>query len=192
MNLQNFGKKPLFPVPTIGRNLASNAVASLARHAASFRGLFFGVDQKFGPAISPERASHWLKGFLFFFTVALGAYWFLKILQVPFPSSVSARGVVFYGASKQKSVGALFGEKGFDTSRLTLRGLVITGSSGGKTEGIALIEVDGKPAAAMSLGDMVPPGIRLEKITPDGVVVSYQGKEINLQQSFDKASGKIP
>ncbi len=123
---------------------------------------------------------------------AIGAYWVMKIIQVPFPAPLSAKGVVFYGAGNEQSVRALFGEKSFDASRLALRGLVITGTEGGAAQGIALIEVDGKPAEAMSPGDMVPPGIRLEKISPDGVVVSYQGKEISLQQSFDNASGKTP
>lgn len=108
-------------------------------------------------------------------------YWIMRIAQIPFPSAVSSKGLVFYEAASSQSVRALFGEKSFDPSRLVLRGVVITGNDAGANQGIALIEVDGKPAEAIAIGEMVPPGVRLEKIQPDGVTVSYQGREINLQ-----------
>lgn len=109
-------------------------------------------------------------------------YWLMRMAQVLFPVNVSPKGVVFYEAASGQTVRVLFGEKGFDPSRLVLRGVVITGSEAGVNQGMALIEVDGKPAEAISLGEMVPPGIRLEKIQPDGAIVSYQGRDISLQQ----------
>ena len=114
--------------------------------------------------------------------VGFGTYWVMRIVQVPFPSAISGKGVLFYRSGSDQAVRSLFGEKSFDASRLALRGVVITGNDGGANQGMALIEVDGKPAEAISIGEMVPPGIRLEKIQPDGVTVSYQGREINLQQ----------
>lgn len=112
---------------------------------------------------------------------ASATYWVMRIAQVPFPAAVSSKGVLFYEAASAQTVRTLFGEKSFDPSRLVLRGVVITGNEGGANQGIALIEVDGKPAEAIAIGEMVPPGIRLEKIQPDGVSVSYQGRELNLQ-----------
>lgn len=114
----------------------------------------------------------------------------MRIAQVSFPATMSGKGVLFYKSGSDQAVRSLFGEKSFDSSRLVLRGIVITGSAGGANQGMALIEVDGKTADAVSVGEMVPPGVRLEKISPEGVVVTYQGKEISLQQSFDSAAGK--
>lgn len=106
----------------------------------------------------------------------------MKLVQVPFAKAVSTRGVVFYHATSVLMPRALFGEKGFDASRMVLRGVVITGRENGVQQGMALIEIDGKPADAVSIGEMVPPGIRLEKIEPGSAVVSYQGREFILQQ----------
>ena len=114
--------------------------------------------------------------------VGFGTYWVMRVVQVSFPATISGKGVLFYRSGSDQAVRSLFGEKSFDASRLALRGVVITGNDGGANQGMALIEVDGKPAEAISIGEMVPPGIRLEKIQPDGVTVSYQGREINLQQ----------
>lgn len=139
-----------------------------------------------------EHLSRWVSALLLMLICGIAVFWLLRIIQIPFPLVAPAKGVVFYEAGSSQSARALFGEKTFDASRLVLRGLVITGSESGAQQGIALIEVDGKPAEAISVGEIVPPGIRLEKIQPDGVVVTYQGKEISLQQSFDKASGKTP
>lgn len=127
---------------------------------------------------------------LVFLSVGWACLWIMKLIQIPFPPAVSGKGVVLYESGSDEAVRTLFGEKIFDASRLVLRGIVITGSDAGTNQGIALIEVDGKPAEAISIGEMAPPGIRLEKIEPDGVIVTYQGKEIHLQQSFDNASGK--
>ena len=143
-----------------------------------------------GARVSSESLARKISVVLVISMTAIAAYWVMKIAQIPFPAPVSAKGVVFYSAASDSAARTLFGEKSFDTSRLALRGLVITGSEGGASQGIALLEIDGKPAEAMSIGDMVPPGIRLEKISPEGVVVTYQGKEITLQQSFDSAAGK--
>lgn len=122
--------------------------------------------------------------------VAVASYWALRIVQIPFPPSVTGKGVVFYEAGSGQALRSLFGEKTFDASRVVLRGIVITGTSASGNEGMALIEIDGKTAEAISVGEMLPPGIRLEKINPEGAVVNYQGKEISLQQTFDSSSGK--
>ena len=140
--------------------------------------------------INAEQVSAWMSVALVIFVLGIGAYWVMRIAQIAFPATVSAKGVLFYESGSDQAVRSLFGEKSFDASRLVLRGVVITGTEGGANQGMALIEVDGKPAEAVSVGEMVPPGIRLEKISPDGVVVNYQGKEISLQQAFDSASGK--
>lgn len=140
--------------------------------------------------VRPERISAALNVMLVLLMVGLGAYWVMRITQVPFPSTLAGKGVLFYQSGSDQAVRSLFGEKSFDTSRLSLRGIVITGQEGGRNQGMALIEVDGKTAEAVSVGEMLPPGIRLEKISPDAVVVTYQGKEISLQQTFDNASGK--
>ena len=140
--------------------------------------------------IRPERISAWVSVALVMLMVGTGAYWVMRIAQVSFPAALSGKGVVFYNSGADLAVRGLFGEKSFDTSRLVLRGIVITGAEGSTNQGMALIEIDGKTAEAVSVGEMVPPGVRLEKISPEGVVVSYQGKEINLQQSFDNSSGK--
>lgn len=132
--------------------------------------------------IRAEHISAWATLFLMLVIVGCATYWAMRIAQVSFPVNVSSKGVVLYEAASGQTVRALFGEKIFDPSRLVLRGVVITGAEGGANQGIALIEVDGKPAEAIAIGEMVPPGIRLEKIQPDGVTVIYQGRDINLQQ----------
>ena len=129
-----------------------------------------------------ERISAWVCGALLWLIAGCATWWSMCMAQVPFPSAVSNKGVVFYEAASGQTVRVLFGEKTFDASRLVLRGVVITGNEGGANQGMALIEVDGKPAEAIAIGEMVPPGIRLEKIQPDGVTVTYQGRELNLQQ----------
>jgi general secretion pathway protein C len=196
LNLRKFGLKPTLPFRQMPGDFVSHAKASLGRLVAQIRTRQFPAiswpARTTGLNVKPEALSRWLMVLLVLLASGIGVYWLMKIIQVPFPAPLSAKGVVFYGAGNEQSVRALFGEKSFDTSRLALRGLVITGTEGAVTQGIALIEVDGKPAEAMSPGDMVPPGIRLEKISPDGVVLNYQGKEISLQQSFDNASGKTP
>ena len=125
-----------------------------------------------------------------FLGVAWACFWIMRTIQLPFPPAVSGKGVVLYESGSEDAVKRLFGERTFDPSRLVLRGVVITGYEAGSNQGMALIEVDAKPAEAISIGEMVPPGIRLEKIEADGVVVTYQGKEIHLQQSLDNVSGK--
>jgi hypothetical protein len=196
LNFRKFGLRPTFLSRHLIGDMMSNAKASLGRFVTQFRARDFSEFSRSAPRakliVKPEALSRWLIVFLVLLATAIGAYWLMKIIQVPFPAPISGKGVVFYGAGNERSAGALFGEKNLDASRLILRGLVITGTEGGAVQGIALIEVDGKPAEAMSPGDMVPPGIRLEKISPDGVLLSYQGKEIGLQQSFDNASGKTP
>lgn len=162
------------------------AMASLGRHLARLRtGDFqwtrvWTRTQKWD--VRAERVSAWVCLAMMLLIAGCATYWVMRIAQVPFPSAVSTKGVVFYEAASGQTVRALFGEKSFDPSRLALRGVVITGNEGGANQGMALIEVDGKPAEAISIGEMVPPGIRLEKIQPDGVTVSYQGRELNLQQ----------
>lgn len=129
-----------------------------------------------------ERVSAWVSLCLILVIAGYATYWIMRIAQVSFPVNVSSKGVVLYEAASGQTVRTLFGEKSFDPSRLVLRGVVITGAEGDANQGIALIEVDGKPAEAIAIGEMVPPGIRLERIQPDGVTVSYQGRDINLQQ----------
>jgi hypothetical protein len=109
--------------------------------------------------------------------------WGMRFARVVFPPQVSAKGVVFYEAASNLRVRTLFGEKDFDPSRLILRGVVLTGEINGVNQGMALIELDGKPAETLELGDMMSPGIRLEKIAPEGVVVRYLGRSYELQQS---------
>ena len=161
------------------------AKASLCHHLALLRtGNFHWARWTQTPKwdVRAERVSAWVCLVMMLLIAGCATYWVMRIAQVPFPSVVSTKGVVFYEAASGQTVRALFGEKSFDPSRLVLRGVVITGNEGGANQGMALIEVDGKPAEAISIGEMVPPGIRLEKIQPDGVTVSYQGRELNLQQ----------
>ena len=128
--------------------------------------------QSAGLTIRPERIAAWLSFGLVVFCTALAAYWSLRVARV-----------VFYEAASNLRVRTLFGEKEFDPSRLVLRGVVITGTLNDVNQGMALIEVDGKPAETLELGDMMSPGIRLEKIGTDGVVVRYQGRAYELKSS---------
>lgn len=139
--------------------------------------------QKSGITIRPERIAAWLSFGLVVVCTALAGYWSLRVARVVFPPQVSAKGVVFYEAASNLRVRTLFGEKEFDPSRLILRGVVITGTLNDVNQGMALIEVDGKPAETLELGDMMSPGIRLEKIATDGVVVRYQGRAYELKSN---------
>ena len=139
--------------------------------------------QASGVAIRPERVSAWVSFALVVLAAILAIYWSMRLARVVFPPQVSAKGVVFYEAASNLRVRTLFGEKDFDPSRLTLRGVVLTGEVNGVNQGMALIEVDGKPAETLELGDMMAPGIRLEKIAPEGAVIRYQGRSYELQQS---------
>ena len=141
------------------------------------------ASQKTGMTLRPERIAAWLCFALIALCSALLAYWGLRAARVVFPPQVSAKGVVFYEAASNLRVRTLFGEKEFDPSRLILRGVVITGTLNDVNQGMALIEVDGKPAETLELGDMMSPGIRLEKIGTDGVVVRYQGRAYELKSS---------
>ena len=136
-----------------------------------------------GLAIRPELISAWASFALVVLAAILAAYWTMRFARVVLPPQVSAKGVVFYEAASNLRVRSLFGEKDFDPSRLTLRGVVLTGEVNGVNQGMALIEVDGKPAETLELGDMMAPGIRLEKISPEGAVIRYQGRSYELQQS---------
>ena len=160
--------------------------SSLGRHLARLRaGDFRWANIWAGTPkwdVHAERISAWVSLVIMLLIAGSATYWVMRIAQVSFPGAVSPKGVVFYEAASNQTVRSLFGEKSFDPSRLVLRGVVITGNEGGTSQGMALIEVDGKPAEAIAIGEMVPPGIRLEKIQPDGVTVSYQGRELNLQQ----------
>ena len=100
--------------------------------------------------IRAEQVSSWFCWGLALAIAGCAAYWLMRMVQVPFPSAVSAKGVVFYEAATGQTVRTLFGEKSFDPSRLVLRGVVITGTDGGVNQGMALIEVDGNPAEAVS------------------------------------------
>lgn len=141
------------------------------------------VAQPSGVVVRPERVSAWVSFALVALAAVLVAYWTMRFARVVFPAQVSAKGVVFYEAASNLRVRTLFGEKDFDPSRLTLRGVVLTGEVNGVNQGMALIEVDGKPAETLELGDMMAPGIRLEKITSEGAVIRYQGRSYELQQS---------
>ena len=119
---------------------------------------------------------------LMMFVLGIAVFWIMQIIQTPFPSAVSGKGITFYNSQSDISARALFGEKSFDPSRLALKGIVITEQSAEGAQGLALIEVDGKEAEAISIGEMMPPGVRLIKITPTSAIVSYQGREFTLQQ----------
>lgn len=194
LNLRKFGLKPTLLSRHVSGEFLSNAKAWLGSAVAKVRAGGYSKDKWqahfSGMKLSSESLARKISVVLVMSMTAIAAYWVMKIAQIPFPAPVSAKGVVFYSAASDSASRALFGEKSFDASRVVLRGIVITGSEGGANQGMALIEVDGKTAEAMSVGEMVPPGIRLEKIQPDGAVVTYQGKEISLQQSFDSAAGK--
>ena len=139
--------------------------------------------QASGLVVRPERISAWVSFALLVLAATLAIYWSMRFARVVFPPQVSAKGVVFYEAASNLRVRTLFGEKDFDPSRLILRGVVLTGEVNGVNQGMALIEVDGKPAETLELGDMMAPGIRLEKIAPEGAVIRYQGRSYELQQS---------
>ena len=186
LNFRKFSLRSAFVCRANSGNRFSDAKASLGRCWEKWRAgnlkLAAWSAQSNSLKIRPERISAWASIALMLLMVGFGTYWVMRIVQVPFPSAISGKGVLFYRSGSDQAVRSLFGEKSFDASRLALRGVVITGNDGGANQGMALIEVDGKPAEAISIGEMVPPGIRLEKIQPDGVTVSYQGREINLQQ----------
>lgn len=185
MNFSKFSFRAISFSRAFASDRFSEVRASFSRHLAKWRAgnlswrKFTTNPTKF--YIRAEQISAWLCWMLILVIAGCATYWIMRIAQIPFPSAVSSKGLVFYEAASSQSVRALFGEKSFDPSRLVLRGVVITGNDAGANQGIALIEVDGKPAEAIAIGEMVPPGVRLEKIQPDGVKVSYQGREINLQ-----------
>lgn len=194
MNFRKFGLRPtFFSRPTTGDRLR-DAKASLVRYWAGVRADGFAWGKwslgKNRVQVRPERVSETLSALLVLLMVSIATYWVLRIVQMPSPPAITGKGIVFYEAGSEQALRSLFGEKTFDTSRVVLRGIVITGTNAMGNQGMALIEVDGKTAEAVSVGEMVPPGIRLEKIDPESVVVNYQGKEISLQQSFDSGSGK--
>ena len=142
-----------------------------------------------GITIRPERVSAWASFLLMLLIVFLATTWLLRIARVVYPAQVSGKGVVFYEAASSQRVAALFGEKDFDPSRLVLRGVVIMGSLNDVNLGVALIEADGKPAETLEVGDMMSPGIRLEKISSDSAVVRYRGRSYELQQSMAGEAG---
>ncbi len=133
--------------------------------------------------IRPERVSAWICFVLILLIAFCATYWVMRLARTVFPPQVSSKGVVFYEAASSQRVRTLFGEKDFDPSRLILRGVMITGAEAGVNQGVALIEADGKPAETLAIGEMMSPGIRLEKISPESVVVRYQGRAYELQQS---------
>ncbi len=194
LNFRKFSLRSASHSRSISSDRFSDAKASLVRCWGRLRSgdLSLGrwASQTVKLKIRPEQISAWVSVALVLLMVGVAAYWLMRIVQVTFPSALSGKGVLFYQSGSDQAVRSLFGEKSFDTSRVVLRGIVITGSEAGANQGMALIEVDGKTAEAVSVGEMVPPGIRLEKISPDGAVVTYQGKEISLQQSFESAAGK--
>ena len=133
--------------------------------------------------IRPERVSAWICFALVLLIAFCATYWVMRLVRTVFPPQVSSKGIVFYEAASSQRVRTLFGEKDFDPSRLVLRGVVMTGTEAGVNQGVALIEADGKPAETVAVGEMMSPGIRLEKISPESVVVRYQGRAYELQQS---------
>lgn len=148
------------------------------------------VAQKPGLTIRPERVSAWVCFVLMLLIAGCATYWLMRIVQVVYPPQVSAKGVVFYEAASNLRVATLFGEKDFDPSRLVLRGVVITDTVNDINQGVALIEADGKPAETLAVGEMMSPGIRLEKISPDGVVVRYRGRTYELQEPAAGYTGR--
>lgn len=167
---------------SIPGNLFSDVKTSLIRCWGKVRAGDLSRPKWVGSKLKAEPVAASLNVALVLLIMGLATYWVLRMTQVSFPPALAGKGVLFYQSGSDQAVRSLFGEKSFDASRLALRGVVITGNDGGANQGMALIEVDGKPAEAISIGEMVPPGIRLEKIQPDGITVSYQGREINLQQ----------
>ena len=163
--------------------LKDRLVAGFKHCQISLRALRMRAAQKSGEVVRPERVSAWISFALVVLAAIFAAYWLMRFARVVFPPQASAKGVVFYEAASNLRVRTLFGEKDFDPSRLTLRGVVLTGEVNGVNQGMALIEVDGKPAETLELGDMMAPGIRLEKISPEGVMIRYQGRSYELQQS---------
>jgi hypothetical protein len=161
--------------------------ASLQAAIARLRAQLAEVRAKSGQSstltIRPERLSAWICFVLMLLIAFCATYWVMRLARTVFPPQVSSKGVVFYEAASSQRVRTLFGEKDFDPSRLVLRGVVITGAEAGVNQGVALIEADGKPAETLAIGEMMSPGIRLEKISPESVVVRYQGRAYELQQS---------
>ena len=161
--------------------------ASLRDVVVRLRGQLAEVRAKAGQSptltIRPERVSAWICFALVLLIAFCATYWVMHLARMVFPPQVSSKGVVFYEAASSQRVRTLFGEKDFDPSRLVLRGVVMTGTEAGVNQGVALIEADGKPAETLAVGEMMSPGIRLEKISPESVVVRYQGRAYELQQS---------
>lgn len=189
-NFRKFSSRLGARFGSVSANCFSDVKISLVRSWGKVPAGDFSRPKWIGSKLKAEQVAASLNVALVLLEIGLAAYWVLRMAQVSFPPVLAGKGVQFYQSGSDQSVRSLFGEKSFDASRLVLRGIVITSQDGGANQGMALIEVDGKTAEAVSVGEMVPPGIRLEKISPDGATVTYQGKEISLQQTFDNASGK--
>jgi type II secretory pathway component PulC len=126
--------------------------------------------------------------------IASTSYWVMKFIQMP--SSTldhnTHQTLVISEDQKLNQSKSLFGNIQLSTQNILLRGIVITSNVINQPlDGYAIFEINGKPSAAISIGDVIGNGLKLKSIKQDSVIMSYLDQDIEYPLASSKSEASI-
>ena len=136
--------------------------------------------------LSPARLTKFLTYLLMLACAISGAYWFMRIMQIPGtpaqPANGISKGMSLYTNQDASSAYGLFGSKPLATENIYLRGVVATSKNpDGTLDGFAIFEIDGKPTNAISVGETIGKGLSLQSIGDETATLLYQGQKLDFK-----------
>lgn len=126
--------------------------------------------------------------------IASTSYWMMKFLQIPSPilDHNVHQTLVISDDQKLNQSKSLFGNIQLSTQNLLLRGIIITSNSPNQAiDGYAIFEINGKPSAAISIGDSIGNGLKLKSIRQDSVIMSYLDQDIEYPLMSNKSQAPV-
>lgn len=126
--------------------------------------------------------------------VASTSYWVMKFSQMPSPflDKHAHQTLVISDDQKINQSKSLFGNIQLSTQNLLLRGIVITSNSANQAiDGYAIFEINGKPSAAISIGDSIGNGLKLKSIRQESVIMSYLDQDIEYPLISTKTQAPV-
>lgn len=126
--------------------------------------------------------------------IASASYWVMKFSQMSSPllDKHVYQTLVISDDQKINQSKSLFGNIQLSTQNLLLRGIVITSNSANQAiDGYAIFEINGKPSAAISIGDIIGNGLKLKSIRQDSVLMSYLDQDIEYPLMSSKSQAPV-
>lgn len=127
---------------------------------------------------------------LFVVLCVSAAYWAMQLYK-PAPRPVAAAPLAVAPEPRLDAAASLFGgrQAAVVASNYQLKGVVVAGKS---NESIAILSADGKPAQAVTVNMEIAPGVTVQEVHPQYVLVAEGGvtKRVELPESA-KSQGRM-